>query len=133
VRKTALTRRTPLRRTAMARPAPKRIPRSVRDIVLERDQRRCVRCGLHLEGQRYSLHHRKPRGQGGPDTPANLISLCGTGTTGCHGWVEHNRELARGPELGYLLRRSAAPDLVPVLVHGLGLAYPIDAGWLVAA
>lgn len=33
--------------------------------------------------------------------PANLIVLCGSGTTGCHGWVESHRHQAR--ESGYLI------------------------------
>lgn len=33
--------------------------------------------------------------------PRNLILLCGSGTTGCHGWVESNRRTAQ--RLGYLI------------------------------
>jgi len=31
----------------------------------------------------------------GINDPANLITLCGTGTTGCHGWVESHPEWAK--------------------------------------
>lgn len=42
--------------------------------------------------------------------PANLIVLCGSGNTGCHGWVESNRDKAR--EHGYLIHRvESAPDI----------------------
>lgn len=36
----------------------------------------------------YSLHHilKRPR----DDVDANLIMLCGSGTTGCHGLIEHH-------------------------------------------
>jgi hypothetical protein len=33
--------------------------------------------------------------------PSNVVTLCGTGTTGCHGWVEAHREQAT--EQGWLL------------------------------
>jgi 5-methylcytosine-specific restriction endonuclease McrA len=33
------------------------------------------------------LHHIVPRSLGGDDVAANLVLLCGTGTTGCHGHV----------------------------------------------
>lgn len=44
--------------------------------------------------------------------PANLLVLCGSGVTGCHGWVESHRDEAR--ELGLLLWQSQSPELVPV-------------------
>ena len=44
----------------------------------------CVICG----GIDISIHHILPRGQGGDDVWENLVPLCGSGTTGCHGGVE---------------------------------------------
>lgn len=35
-----------------------------------------------------TLHHVVPKSVGGDDVPENLIPLCGSGTTGCHGRVE---------------------------------------------
>lgn len=40
-----------------------------------------------------STQHRVARGMGGTrwagiNLPSNLLTLCGSGTTGCHGWVE---------------------------------------------
>lgn len=69
--------------------------------VWTRDEGRCVRCGRYV-GVAYreaSIHHRRPRGMGGTqriDTnqPQNLILLCGSGTTGCHAWVEQHRTKA---------------------------------------
>lgn len=34
----------------------------------------------------------------------NALTLCGSGTTGCHGWVEKHRAMAE--DAGYLVRRG---------------------------
>lgn len=39
-------------------------------------------------GAKGSVHHVLPRSQGGDDLAANLVCLCGSGTTGHHGKVE---------------------------------------------
>lgn len=97
------------------------MPISVRMLVLERDQHRCVRCGEYgTPFGDYSLHHRRPRGMGGskrPDTnlPANIVTLCGSGVTGCHGHIESHREEAR--EMGLLLHQGQHPDTEAVLTH----------------
>lgn len=46
-----------------------------------------------------SRHHRQPRGMGGSSLDGQhgldvLLLVCGDGTTGCHGFIEGNRELA---------------------------------------
>lgn len=53
-----------------------------------------TRCAI-CDGNWDSLHHVYPRGQGGDDTAVNLIALCGSGTTGCHGRVEAHDPAAR--------------------------------------
>ena len=84
------------------------------DIVWVRDNGSCARCGTGLSfaqrGSQWSVHHRRPRGMGGTselwvNQPANLVCLCGSGVTGCHGWVEANRADAR--DLGWLVSRNA--------------------------
>lgn len=95
------------------------IPRKIRDAVLDRDDRCCTRCGVGLEGRRYSLHHRRRKGAGGSTllhTMANLVSLCGSGSTGCHGYVEENR--AACYVLGWLVPNGASPEQWPVLRMG---------------
>lgn len=97
------------------------IPAEVRDLVWERAQGWCERCGLALlRGQGgYSQHHRKLRSQGGPDSPENLVLLCGSGTTGCHGWVHAHPTLAKAA--GWMVERWAEPAEVTVrlALHGL--------------
>lgn len=48
-------------------------------------------------------------------SPANLLLLCGSGTEGCHGWVEVNRTV--GYADGLLLHRNDDPTKVPVVLH----------------
>ncbi len=54
-----------------------------------RDGEACVRCGRPNFWGGFSRHHRQLR-RHGDHTPANLIVLCGSGTTGCHGLVHAN-------------------------------------------
>lgn len=90
----------------------------------------------------HSFHHRRPRQMGGtvrPETngPANLLLVCGTGTTGCHGTIEANRAAAY--EQGWLVRQNADPREVPVALRvagpGLSLVRLDDEGghWPVTA
>jgi len=90
-----------------------RVPDQVRALVVDRDRGRCLRCG----GPGGNVHHRTARGMGGGSdrahSPANLIVLCGSGTTGCHGWVEAHPRAAI--ILGYRVPRWLDPAEVPVL------------------
>lgn len=95
------------------------VSQATRELVLERDGRTCVSCGRLCAGPLgYSLHHRTPRGMGGTkrpeaNAPSNLVTVCGDGVRGCHGWIESNRDQAR--EWGYLVHRIDDPAEVPVL------------------
>lgn len=54
---------------------------------------------------------------GWESSPANLVVLCGSGTTGCHGWVESHR--AEAYDAGLLVRRGLrTPAEVPLDWHG---------------
>lgn len=104
-----------------------RIPKPIRDAVLDRDDRCCQRCGIGLIGKRYSLQHRDPRGAGGSrllHTVANLVALCGTGTTECHGHVESYRDEAKA--LGWLVPDGVTPEEWPVYRFGREWAQPGD-------
>ncbi len=67
--------------------------------AIARDGAECLRCGRNLEGIPASLHHRKLKGRKVPkiewDLVENIATMCGTGTTGCHGWAHHNRSAAK--------------------------------------
>jgi 5-methylcytosine-specific restriction enzyme A len=68
-----------------------------------------------------NTHHRRPRGMGGSKDPAtnsvvNLLRCCGSGTVGCHGLIEANRE--QSYDLGLLVRRTVSDiAAVPVKLH----------------
>lgn len=103
--------------------------RSTRDVVKERDDWTCASCGEPIVGSNYSIQHRIARGMGGtPDpaanTPANLILLCGSATTGCHGAAEsRDQDMHRR---GFWLESWEDPASVAVAhaVHGWVLLLP---------
>lgn len=115
---------------------PRRHPRDtgpdfcVREEVRARFWGRCARCGSYGAG---NIHHRQPRGMGGTRNPAtnsppNLLWLCGSGTTGCHGWVESYR--AAAAEAGWLVKHPRDPAEVPVMLWDGQLALlDADGGW----
>ena len=89
--------------------------------VLNRDGYLCQRCGRTV-GLGANMQHRRARGAGGRggesgiNFPENLISLCGSGTTGCHGIITHHPEMAR--RCGWEVSVNATqygPESVPVL------------------
>lgn len=112
-------KRSPLRRTPMRRRVTDTGPdRETVMAVLARDAFRCVRCGAPAQGERgrdWSLQHRKKRSAGVDNRPCNLITLCGDGVSGCHGWVEANPARA-AYEGGWAVSRYADPEREPVLV-----------------
>ena len=100
----------------MAKSKPSRVSEETRFTVLARANYKCERCNRDFLGYPMSVHHRRPRMMGGSKNEmlhesANLIVLCGTGTNGCHGWVESNRAKAR--ELGYLIQKVESAEEIP--------------------
>ncbi|MDO4920060.1 HNH endonuclease [Kocuria sp.] len=96
---------------------------ATRQRILERDGWACVLCGKPYRPAFDSIHHRQPRGMGGSKATAtngaaNGIVLCGSGTTGHHGWVESHR--AEALELGLLVPKNGtrSPHEVPVSFDG---------------
>lgn len=102
--------------------------RRTRIAVLERDNYKCQRCGRSILGIQYSVHHRRMRSHPfeGLNEPSNLITLCGSGTIGCHGWVHQNPKDAY--DLGLLVHGWQLPDEVPVHTFE-GVKYASDEGW----
>lgn len=97
--------------------------RDAREVVLERDQNTCQRCGIDLLYKLASIQHRRPRGAGGSalvDIPSNLVLVCGSATTpgSCHNWMEHEDRPAARVE-GWLIPKLSRvhPSQVPLLTH----------------
>lgn len=116
----------------------------VRHAFFDRERERCFRCRRPLRfedrGMGWSAHHRRPRGAGGTSNPeignvTNCLILCGSGTTGCHGWVETYRAMAE--DYGYLVRsgiktpagtRIKRLDGTWWLITSSGLAVEVEQG-----
>ena len=85
-----------------------------RAMVLGRAGFGCEYCGGPLNP--CSIHHRRPRQMGSTkadwiNRPENLLALCGSGTTGCHGYFESHR--TEGYSIGVLLRQGLWPWETP--------------------
>lgn len=96
----------------------RRVVADVQVLVDLRDGRSCRRCGRPINGYDFSRHHRIPRGAGGSalvDRASVIVTVCGSGTTGCHGWIESHRTDAE--TLGWILpklNRDIDPETEPL-------------------
>lgn len=111
------------------------VPRWLREGVIERADCRCDWCGKYLPGQQYSLQHRRARGAGGRANAhswANLVVLCGSATTGCHGRVENTGPGRReGYALGFAIRGEVQrPEDVPIFRHCSEWVIPGEGLWV---
>lgn len=102
------------------------IPKGVRSDVLERDDFTCQRCKISILGRAYSLHHRKGRRGEDSHSRANLVVLCGSGSTGCHGHVHGHPNEAYSS--GFMIHRLGFDDpadvpLVDIAGHGFLLTH----------
>lgn len=115
------------RQQPVQRPRKPRVAPEVRDAVLARSRGRCevgVTTPCQARGRRLdspegtNQHHRNPGRMGGTkragaNEAPNLLQVCGSGnTSGCHGWIENNRDAAR--DAGWLLRDGQDPAIEPV-------------------
>jgi hypothetical protein len=82
---------------------------AMKEAVRKRDEHACARCGISITGRLHSIHHRVRRSQGGKNVPECLVTLCGDGLLGCHGWVHRNPAEARA--FGWLLLGTDDPAL----------------------
>lgn len=80
-----------------------------RHLIPRRSSGLCeVRIPEVCQGRGASLHHRRKRSQGGTWSCANIVHTCGSGTTGCHGWIEANPAAAH--QWGLTLRAGEMPE-----------------------
>lgn len=99
----------------IAQKLPKQTPREERaayNAATLRDGDTCQRCLRNCGQGVTSRHHRKNRSQGGRTTPANILVLGGTGTTGCHGVITQYPALATAE--GFAVPSWADPAQWPV-------------------
>lgn len=89
---------------------------AVLKIVKERDGGKCLRCGRPST----NTQHRIGRGMGGSrrpevNSPAALASICGSGATGCHGYITQHPTEAYAT--GWAIRRSSTtpPSQIPLV------------------
>lgn len=77
----------------------------VRKLIISREHGQCFRCLLWADGG--SIHHRLLKSRGGLGALSNGILLCGSGTTGCHGWVHANPK--QSTHRGYMVPSGSVP------------------------
>jgi len=94
------------------------IPKKVREALRERSSGDplvglCEVCGARAT----NAHHRKNKSQGGQDVLSNLLMVCGSGVTGCHGKITVNPAWAR--QFGYSVRSTESPAEISVWLNSL--------------
>lgn len=109
--------------------------RSTRELVKLREDWRCCVCGKPVYDQQASIHHRRNRAAGGTSDPAlnrpsNLLLVCGTGSTGCHGDLTDNRQRTVALDAGWIVSTNSSDEPIQVPVHHalFGLVYLDDEG-----
>jgi hypothetical protein len=138
MKRTELKRNTRLRRTGMS-PRRTELKRSTKRLRLrapvptpaESDAREIVevrsggRCEVAIEGicvgGRPNFHHRKDKSVGGQWSASNGLAACGSGSTGCHGWITEHPAGARAK--GWSVRSHIDLDRTPLLVRGQWLLF----------
>lgn len=81
-----------------------------------------------LTRDQVSIQHRRARGMGGTDLPdtntlGNLLLICGTGVSGCHGWIECD-ERGLAEDLGFWVKHTTDESGAPVPSY----RYPVRIG-----
>jgi hypothetical protein len=109
--------------------------RTTRQLIKERADWHCEVCGIQVYNRRSSIHHRRGRGDGGSskpeiNQPSNLMLLCGTGTTGCHGKVTRNENRVKALTAGWVVELNTRQDPadVPVTHARYGRVFLLDDG-----
>lgn len=102
--------------------------RRARAIVTERDGGACVKCHRAHPVHGVNWDHRKNRGQGGLWAASNGQLLCGSGTTGCHGWKTQNPAAAAAE--GWAVPAWADPLTYPARRYVEGLYGILRLQWV---
>jgi hypothetical protein len=142
LQRTAIVRKTPMPRAGKPlKRGPVKPRRQVSVTPEERRARKLVKargefdnvrvCELCFANRATNYQHRKNKAQCSTAemwTPVNGLDVCGSGTTGCHGWIHSNPTKAR--ELGWMVGREEDPAEVPVLLCQYGwVLLDSDGGW----
>ena len=83
-----------------------------RAVAVRRDVHFCRRCGRPGT----NVHHRLGRRHAWSDLPSALVTLCGSGVTGCHGYITEHPTVAYGS--GWSIRHNGVvphPSTVPLV------------------
>lgn len=75
-------------------------------------------CEICQANRATNFAHRQRRSQGGSWSPVNGLALCGSGTTGCHGWCTAHPALARAG--GWEVGAWGDPTEEPVYLQHFG-------------
>lgn len=86
------------------------VSRATKAELYERALHCCEVCGVHGAT---NAHHRVNQSQGGRDTLGNLMLVCGSGTTGCHGRITVHPTWAKTQ--GYTVPGTFEPCDIPVV------------------
>jgi hypothetical protein len=98
---------------------------AVRAYVFAREQNVCRCCGIRAAE---SMHEIRPRSLGGKVSRENSIACCGSGTTGCHGFMQ-NHEISVEPTD---LAKWAEAKLVFRALTMRAMRHVASKGWRVA-
>lgn len=88
-------------------------PTKARKLLTRRSGGRCEICGRRPAT---NAQHRKNRSQGGSWDLSNLIHVCGSGTTGCHGDIHARPETSYAN--GWSVRQALKPSAIPAWLMG---------------
>lgn len=101
--------------------------KKARDRVAERSGGICEVCGA---ARATNYQHRKNRSQGGPWSASNGLHVCGSGTTGCHGYIHAHP--AESYERGWSVHSWDDPADIPAQTHIGELLLDDEGGWTAA-
>jgi hypothetical protein len=89
--------------------------------IHDRDDGKCV---VHAACAAESVHHRNHRHT--DDRPSNRVSVCGSGTTGAHGWIEAHWAAANAK--GWTISKAVADPRERWVWYTQG-PYGLPPGW----